>query len=349
MRRFVLIALLTAAMIATCLVPATRNSSAAAGVKVGDYWTYKSSADLEGMSATITEKMKVTGTEGSGSTEVYVITLSGSGSVSGSISGTSVSGKADISGEIKRLKSNFSMVSSDQQMSISMKVQGQSGTVTEAISGTCSPALDDFTGDNGLGHGDTLVSRSTATTTVTMNVEMGGNSIPFSQTATNNVSETIQIGTSNQTVTVEAGTFDCYVCTFTLDVDGQSNTMTYYYSAEVGNYVKMEGTIGTSSFPMGLFGAGELTAFSYGGRSAGASSSILSGSNLMMIVVALVIVVVAVSLLVVLRRRGRSAVHLDFPQAGSGMPAAPGVPPVDTGVPPPPPTLPPPTGPGPGS
>lgn len=79
MRKTVLTIVLALVMIAAFLVPAARNGSAAVGVKVGDYWKYSSGADVEGMSASINEKMKVTGTEGSGSSEVYVITLSGSG------------------------------------------------------------------------------------------------------------------------------------------------------------------------------------------------------------------------------------------------------------------------------
>lgn len=330
MRKTVLTIVLALVMIAAFLVPAARNGSAAVGVKVGDYWKYSSGADVEGMSASINEKMKVTGTEGSGSSEVYVITLSGSGDVSGSVSGSTVTGSVDITGEIKRLTSNFSMVSSDMEMNMHISMVGQSATMKIGIQIEYSPALDDFIGDNGLGHGATLVSRSTATVTTSTDIEVNGQHQTDSSTDTESIVQTIQIGVSNETVSVKAGSFDCFVCTYTLDMGGMTESLTYYYSSEAGNYVKASGT---SSSLAGGVGIGDLEAFSYGGG--GSSSSMLSGTTLLIIVVVVVLVIVVVSLVLMMRRRGRTMVPMAAPPPESNYP--------------PPPTAPPPAGPGPGS
>ena len=331
MRKSVVAVVLTLAMIAAFLFPAAGGGSASVGVKVGDYWTYSNGVDVEGMSVSVTEKMKVTGTEGSGSSEVFVIALSGSGDVSGSISGTSISGTVDITGEVKRLTSNFSMVSSDMEMSLNIEVQGQSATMKMGFEMTFNPALDDFIGDNDLGHGATLVSRSNVTTTVSIDMEVMGQHQTNSDTTTDQVVQTIQIGPANESVSVKAGKFDCFVCTYSLEMGGMDESMTYYYSAEAGNYVK---TVGTSSQMIGGLGAGELEAFSFGGK--GTTSSISPATILMIVIVVVVLVIVAVSLVVLMRRRGGTMASMPYP-------------PPESNLPPPPPMVPPPLGPGPGT
>ena len=317
-------------MIAAFLVPAARDGSAAVGVKVGDFWNYTSGADVEGMSVSVTEKMKVTGTEGSGASEVFVIKISGSGDVSGDLSGTSVSGSVDLTGNMKRLTSNFSLVSSDMELSMKINVQGQSATMKMGILASFNPALDDFIGDNGLGHGATLISRSSMTTTVNLDMEVMGQHTTDTETTTEQVQETLYIGPSNQSMTVGAGTFDCFVCTYTLNAGGTTESLTYYYSAEAGNYVK---TVGTSSEMIGSLGAGELDAFSYGGNGSGTSA--ISGTTLVIIIVVVVLVIVAIAMVMMMRRRGRIIAPMAAPPPESNVP--------------PPPMPPPPMGPGPGT
>lgn len=108
MRKLGLVLFIGLFLVAASLLPVARHATAAVEVEVGDYWKYVAEGDIEGLSVDMSMKMKVTGTEGSGSSEVFVISMTGSGDVSGSSGGFSISGSADYSGEMKRLKSNFS-------------------------------------------------------------------------------------------------------------------------------------------------------------------------------------------------------------------------------------------------
>jgi len=306
---------------AISLLPVARHAQAAVAVEVGDYWKYESSADVEGMSLSGAIKMKVTGTEGSGATEAYVIGVSGSGDLTGSFSGFSVSGSVEYSGELKRLRSNFNLVSSDLEMEMRMSMQGETVKMTMGILQSYSPALDDYIGDVFPGYGATVVSNSTVTTTTTMEMDMLGQHITDSDTSTDAATQTIQIAASNQTVSVPAGDFDCYKYTVTLDLGGDAVAMTYYYSADVGNYVK---TDGSADFTTG-FGNTELKSYSYGGKGSGASS-LFSGTNLLIIIVVIVAVIVVISLVLMMRKRGKAVAPMPMQ-----------MPPPEMGAPPPPP------------
>jgi hypothetical protein len=310
-------------LVAVSLLPVAKHAAAAVAVEVGDYWKYEAGADVEGMSMSGTIKMKVTGTEGNGASEVFVIAMSGSGEVSGSAGGFSASGSVDYSGEIKRLKSNFSLVSSDLDMAISVEASGQTMKMTIGILQTYDPALDDFIGDNNPGHGGTIVSRSTVTTTTTMKIEISG--LPAqteSDTSTDLAVQTIQLAASNQSVTVPAGTFDCYKYTCALELGGMSETLTYYYSDKVGYYVKQEG----AAEVMGGFGNGELKSYSHGGEGSGGTSSLFSGTNLLIIIVIIVAILVVVSLVLMMRKRGKAIAPMPMQ-----------MPPPEMSAPPPPP------------
>jgi len=310
-------------LVAVSLLPVAKHAAAAVDVEVGDYWKYEAGADVTGMSVDVTMKMKVTGTEGSGASEVYVISMTGSGDVSGSYSGFTVSGSVDYSGEMKRLKSNFSLVSSDLEMVISMKASGQSMKMTMGILQEYSPALDDYIGDNNPGHGGTIVSRSTVTSTTTMKIEISGFPADVSEVNSTDLAvQTIQVAASNESVTVPAGTFDCYKYTCDFDLGGMSETLTYYYSDDVGNYVKQVGT----SEMIGDFGNGELKSYSYGGKGSGGTSSLFSGTNLLIIIVVIVAVLVVVSLVLMMRKRGKAVAPMPMQ-----------MPPPEMGAPPPPP------------
>ena len=318
MKKMGIVLALGLAMIAVSLLPAAEHAQAAMEVEVGDYWKYDSSADAEGMALSGAIKMKVTGTEGSGATEVYVLTLSGSGDLTGSYSGITVTGSVDYSGTIKRLVSNFSLVSSDMEIAMSMKMQGETMKMTIGILQSYSPALDDYIGDVFPGYGATVVSTSTVTSTTTMDMEVLGQHITDSDTTTDTATQTIQIAAANETVEVPAGEFECYKYMYALDLGGSAAAMTYYYSSEVGNYVKSEGS---TDFTTGL-GSIELLSYSYAGRGSG-GASLFSGSSLFIIIVVIVAVVVLVSLVLMMRKRGRTPMPM--------------MPPPQTSVPPPPP------------
>jgi len=311
-------------LVAVSLLPVAKHAAAAVDVEVGDYWKYEAGADLEGMSASVTMKMKVTGTEGSGASEVYVITMTGSGDVSGSTGGLSMSGSVDYSGETKRLKSNFSLVSSDLDMIMSVKASGMSMKMTIGMLQTYSPALDDYIGDNNPGPGGTLISTSTVTSTTTAKIEVSGFPAQTeTDTSTDLAVQTIHVALANATVTVPAGTFDCYKYTYNLDMGGMNESLTFYYSDEVGNLVKQEGT----SAMIGALGNSELLSFSYGGKGSGDTSSLFSGTNLLIIIVVIVAVLVVVSLVLMMRKRGKAVAPMPIP-----------MPPPEMGAPPPPPS-----------
>jgi len=321
-RRFALVLALGIVMVTASLLPAARQASAAVEVEVGDYWEYVGDADLEGMSAEVKLKMKVTGTEGSGASEVYVIALSGSGSVSGSFGTIQVTGDIDLSGEMKRLKSNLSLLSSEFATDISMEMVGQTGTVTMEMTQTNNPVLDDYIGDDNPGHGGTIVSKSNVTMVTVMKTEVSGMVIvDETDTSWYNAVQTIQVAAANETVTVPAGTFECYKYTITLEMNGTPEVLTYYYSDEVGNFVKMDGL----SQMMGGLGNPELKAYSFGGHGSG-GASLFSGTNLLVIIVIIVAILVVVSLVLMMRRRGKAV---------APMPVQ--MPPPDMGAPPPPP------------
>ena len=324
MRRVELALLVGLLLLVVSLLPLADRGQAATAVEEGDYWTYSSDVDVEGMSLSGSIKMKVTGTEGSGAAEVYVIVLSGSGELSGSYSGYSVSGSVTYSGMLKRLVSNFSLVSSDLEITMSMTMQGETVDMTMGILQTYSPALDDYIGDTIPAHGATIVSNSDVTTTTTIEMDMLGQHISDSDTYTDyNATQTIQIATTNQTVSVPAGEFDCYKYTLTTDTGGDTMVMTYYYSTKVGNYVKSTGSGDISTG----FGDSELKSYSYAGNGTGASS-LFSGTNLLIIMIVIVVIVVVVlSVVLMIRKRGGAQMQM--------------MPPPETGAPPPPPPPPP--------
>lgn len=311
-------------LMAMALGPVTHDATAVMEIEKGNYWTYTADGDVEGMSVSVSMTMKVTGTEGSGASAVYLIDISGSGEVSGSYDGFTVSGDADYSGEEKRLVSNFSRVSYEMDIEMSFSMQGQYVDMTMSTRQVYSPALDDFIGDDFPGYGATVVSTSTVTTTVSMKMTLLGQTISESDSSTDVVTQTIQIAPANQTVVVPAGSFDCYRYTQTIEMMGESSVSTFYYSSEVGGYVK---TTSSMSLLMGI-GDAELKSYSYAGRGAG-TSSLFSGTNLLLIILAIVAVVVIVVLVLAMRRRGRVQPQMmpPTPQAEVVQPAPPPPPP----------------------
>lgn len=311
-------------LMAMALVPVTQDAVAVLEIEKGNYWTYIVDGEVEGMSISMSMTMKVTGTEGTGASAVYLIDLRGSGEISGSYGGFTVSGDIDYSGETKRLVSNFSLVSSEFDMDMSFSMRGEHVDMTLSTLQVCNPALDDFIGDDFPGYGATVVSTSTVTTTTVVQMTILGKTIVDSNSSTEVVTQTIQIASSNQTVVVPAGSFDCCRYTQTIEMMGESATSTFYYSSEVGNYVKTSSTI---SLMVGL-GDGELKSYSYAGRGAG-TSSLFSGTNLLLIILAIVAVVVIVVAMIAMRRRGRAQPQM--------MPPPPQAEVVQQAPPPPPP------------
>ncbi len=199
MSRWSLSAAIGLILIAVSLAPIARPAAAAMDVQVGDYWKYDGGADLEGMTVSVKSQMKITGTEGTGASEVYVISVTGSGEMSGSTGSITISGDVEMTGKITRLKSNFSLVSNRFDMSMSATASGMTMTMTMGVTQSFSPALDDYIGDNNPGHGGSMVSRSTVTTTTTFTMTMSG--MP-TQTDTDTSTEQVEMTTRRA--------FECY-------------------------------------------------------------------------------------------------------------------------------------------
>ncbi len=314
---------------AIALLPIAEEAAAVLEFEKGNFWMYSAEIDSAGMSISASVKMKIVGTESSGESAVYLIAITGSGDVSGTFNGSAVSGDVGISGEERRLVSNFSLVSSDLMFYISISMQGVAANMTMSMLVVYSPAIDDFIGDRFPGYGVRVNSNCTVTATTSMSMELGGETFSYSDSFTTTAFQTIEVASTNQTVVVPAGSFDCYQYTKTLLMGGESSVLTYYYSSEVGSYVKTTG----SDDLLTTLGEVELESYSYAGRGAGISS-LLSGTNLLLITLAIVAVVVIVGLVIAMRRRGRAQVQIvpppqveDFQQA----------------LPPPPPPPPPPS------
>jgi hypothetical protein len=322
MRKLVMALAIGLFLVATSLFPVARQAAASVGVEVGDYWRHTFSVDEMNISMDGTLKMKVDDTEGSGATEVFVVETTGSGEFVGVFEGSSVNGDFEMSGFEKRLVSNFSLVSISQQFEMVMKAAGQSVSLKIGTAGTYSPALDDYVLDNNPGLGGTLVSRSTLTVESWFEMELLGIPQNDTTTITEQVTVTQQVASSNETVNVPAGTYECYKVTVTeIGTETGTDTMTYYYSDVVGNYVK---TVGSSS-ELGDIGDTQLKSYSYMGRGS-ATSSLFSGAILLIIIVVIVVVLVVVSLVLMMRKRGKAVTPMPMQ-----------TPPPDMGVPPPPP------------
>jgi len=323
MRTFAVVFAVCLLVAAVSLVPVPKNVAASVGAESGDYWTYAFDFEELGLSMNGKMKMKITATQGSGSSEVFFMKLTGSGDYSGDFEGTSVDGGFEVSGYETRLVSNFSLVATSLEFEMTMKAEGISLSMKIGMSGTYSPALDDYILDNNPGLGGTLVSRSTLTEQTWMSMEILGIPQNESETITEQVTVTQQVASANETIEVNAGTFECYKVTVT-ESGNETGTsvMTYYFSDLVGNYVK---TVGASSGANMMMGDVELSAYSYMGTGAG-TSSLFSGTNLLIIIVVIVAIIVVVSLVLMLRRRSKPAAQMPM-QA----------PPPEMGPPPPPP------------
>ena len=142
----------------------------------------------------------------------------------------------------------------------------------------------------------------------------------------------------NVSVEVPAGTFDCCKVKVESDTDGFVVTEHWYYSEEVGFYVKM----GASS----LGAIGDLELEDYSGKDKGVIG-LFTGDNLWITILIIVVVVIVVVVAVGMRsRRGKMPTPMVPLRPGpDAMPPAPDQSPVPPADPtPPPPPGPPPSG-----
>ena len=258
----------------------------------GNSWEYSWSATEQGMFAMDgSMEMKV----GRSTTDSYVLTLSGSATVSGTFENMSISGNGDISGSMTRAKATFGSMSTSLIMNMSMASGVLTITMGIGVMTTASPALNDLPINQNLVPGTHIWSNSTVTGTAWFNMV---GFINKSKTISSTEHLELVVGT-NETVTTPAGTFECVK----LSAGSGSEAVTYYYSDKVGNYVKMTGS---GSMDTGYAALGNLTLKSYSyGKGTGGIMSFITGKNWWVAALIIVVIVVIVVGLIAMRRRGR--------------------------------------------
>ena len=284
----------------------------------GDWWRYDSSEDMEGMVLDFEYRVKIADVKTMGSHELFVVTIDGTGDVSGNLEGTSVSGEVTMSGVEHRSTSEYSLWFREYVIGMDISAMGMSIGMDMGISMDMASSLDDYIGDDSLDMGAVVASESVATAETWTNI-LGMNE---SESETDEISMRMEVVDDSVSVDVPAGTFDCVKIEMVTNMSGSSVTSYYWYSEEVGNYVKI---VGAPEDLMGIGADAELKSYSSGGGSGFVSS--LMGENLwILLLVIAVVVVVIIVVLVVGRRKKATAMAPPMMQA-----------------PPPPPPPPPPT------
>lgn len=310
---------------AFCAMPSAKSE---ADIAVGDFWKYSLSMDDEGMVMTGTFKMEVDSKTTVGSQEAYTVKISGDGDLDMDLEGIVMSGSFDLSGHQTRMVSDFNLIDETVEMEMSVSIMGLSVDGTSGTTTEYDPSMDDYIGDDDM----SLASEVTTTVDVTETTwfslagfgDTGEETDNYSQTVTMTVVET------NVTVTVPAGTFECCKVKVETTVDGYPDSTEYwYYSEEVGYYVKMDAS--------SLGGAGDMELEDYGNKGGGIAG-LFSGTNLLIMILIIAVVVVLVAVLTGMRSRRRKALTpMGPPQPGPEIPpptpGQPPAPPADPGPP----------------
>lgn len=316
---------------AFCAIPSAR---AGVDVGVGDYWEYTASMDDDGLTMDGSFKLSIESETTLDAQEVFVLDISGSGDVSGAFEDVSISGSFDLTGFQKRVKTDFNLVVEEIQMEMEMGGMGITMSGTFGFLTEYDSSMDDYIGNDDLAVDTVVTSSSDATVTSWMSF-FGMNE---SDNQTNSQVITMTVVEVNVSVDVPAGTFDCCKVKVESDTDGFVETEYWYYSEEVGFYVKM----GASS----LGAIGDLELEDYSGKDKGVIG-LFTGDNLWITILIIVVVVIVVAVALAMKsRRGKMPTPMVPLQPGpDAMPPAPDQSPVPPADPtPPPPPGPPPSG-----
>jgi len=296
--------------------------AADADVKTGDWWEYTVSGDLADLGVNISGTVKLEVGEVIQESvmgqvnDVFVVDYTGSASFSGEIEGLTVSANVTMGGEEHRLVSNFSMTSLEMMMSVDMHAIAFSMSMDMGMITDFDPVMDDYPGDADLASGTAMRSRCEMITTSWTNF-MGSND---SDTSTDIVDVTMQVTATDVEVSTPAGTFKCYEIVASGETpDDPDYSTTYYYSDDVGNFVKVEG----DGDMITGFSTMTLKAFSHGG-----GGSILSGTTGMLVIGLVVIAAVIIAaVLMLMRGRGKTPAPVYPPQPTGPQPEMPPPPP----------------------
>lgn len=285
-------------------------------IEAGDYWEYEFGGDFEGLSLTGTYKMRVADTDqkviGGDSTDVFIIDITGSGDISGSFESMTVTGDLTITGTMVRLTSNFSLASNLIMMDMGLTSLGLTMDFEAGMQDSFTPVIDDYIGDEQLEEGADFESRSTVTSDSWFDF-LGFNESDGIVTETEVRSEVIDMDVP---VTTAAGDFTC--SKIEVEVEGYNESMTsyYYYSDEVGNFVKVVG-----DDPVSGFADLELKSYSY---SEGGGAFALFEDPMMLIIIAVIVaVIILVVLALVLQKKGKAPVPMAPPPPGDTPPQPP--------------------------
>lgn len=316
-----------AALMLASLMLSANSAGEGVDVEVGDYWKYSMEMEESGLTITGDLEMKVDRTGTLGGKDVFILELSGSGEVSGSLEGMTASGTVDIMGVEKRLMSDFDIVSEDVLMDMDVGALGITMSMKVGFITSYSPSMDDFIGDNEMALNSEVTSEYSATAEYWTNV-LGMNE---SDSETMSGETTMTIVQESTSITVPAGTFDCCKVKVETTMNGSTETEYWYYSDAVGFYVKRD---------MGNLGVGELELEEYNTGDGEGAISMFTGDNLWLTILIIVVVVVIIAVAIAMRsRRGKMPTPMTPPQPDTQMPPPPGpgeprVPPVEPMQPP---------------
>jgi hypothetical protein len=269
----------------------------------GNHWVYEGGMDFEGIevSGGMTYEFVEADTLTVGSESYEVNVLKVTGSLSGATDdfmGITASVEVVIDGFTYEVAGSLASVKEDMHMWANMTIgTGSFALVTRMETHdvtTYSPAmLSGFVeGETGTGDewDETVNVSSTSTTWVDGDVD---DPVTDEHTETYSYS----IAATEESVTTDAGTFSCLKMT---ETDSEGDYTIYWYSSDVGSWVKLSMfTMGESTPYMSL----ELTEYSYS-----ADSDIMVLLPWIIGIVAAVVVIAVV--LMVMRKRGRSPAQM---------------------------------------
>jgi len=291
-------------------------------IRVGDYWEYEmSDVELEETTMEISmetvyrfevESLSQMNVDGE-IADVFNIEMKGNTEFSASQETMLFTGEFSFSGIEKRLASNFSKVHDDLEIEIEMASEDLTISFTINSEMDYNPPFDDYVGDTELEVGQEFASR----TEVNAEVIMIMNSIEETDTEVYEEEIFMEVVEKDISVTTPAGTFQCYKLRVTQssEVSPISGSVYWYYSDEVGNYVKAEGGFELSGISGELM---ELKSFSYGEHRDSGLLSMFTGDNLWLtlIIIAAVIIIVFAIAVIRNRKRGKKSVLIS-PQESS--------------------------------
>lgn len=296
--------LLTSALAFVTVLSALAVPVTALSRSEGDYWVYGTSMDFEGIPTTGSFRVefveKDTLTIGSESYDVCVLRVTGSMSgETDDFMGMAASVEIAMSGYNYEVAGSLATVKDDMYMWANFTVDTGSFALTTRMETqdvtTYSPAqLSGFVeGETGTGdEWDETIEVSTTNT-----VWMEG---VIDDTSSDEYTETYSyaIAAAEESVTTDAGTFDCLKITVT---DSEGDYEVYWYSSDVGSWVKL------ASYSLGdpdPYFTLELTEYKY---------STASDTMLILFVVLGVVAAVVVIAVIVMVMRGKGRTPVEMP------------------------------------